>query len=65
MAQGRSNRGIAQEFGTKISTVEGQVHGIATKLGLPESRGSLYNPRVLATLAFLRSTGSGEPPERR
>ncbi|XVV07678.1 response regulator [Actinosynnema sp. CA-248983] len=58
MAQGRSNRGIAHELDTRISTVEGQVHNIAHKLGLPESRGSLYNRRVLATLMFLRSTGS-------
>ncbi|SDX94818.1 DNA-binding response regulator, NarL/FixJ family, contains REC and HTH domains [Amycolatopsis xylanica] len=58
MAEGRSNRGIAREMGTKISTVEGQVHNVTHKLGLPESRGSLYNLRVLAALTFLRSTGS-------
>ncbi|MEV8436126.1 response regulator transcription factor [Actinosynnema sp. NPDC051121] len=63
MAEGRSNRGIAHETNTKISTVEGQVHSITDKLGLPETRGSLYNRRVLATLMFLRSTGStGNPP---
>jgi DNA-binding NarL/FixJ family response regulator len=57
MAEGRSNRGIAHELNTKISTVEKQLYTITRKLGLPESRGSLYNPRVLATLTFLRSTG--------
>lgn len=58
MAEGRSNRGIAHELNTKISTVEKQLSTITHKLGLPESRGSLYNLRVLATLTFLRSSGT-------
>lgn len=60
VAEGRSNRGIAQELSTKISTVEKQLSIITGKLQLPETsglqrRGSLYNQRVLAALTFLRN----------
>ncbi|MBF6076612.1 response regulator transcription factor [Nocardia beijingensis] len=63
VAEGRSNRGIAQTLRTKISTVEKQLSAITSKLALPETtglnrRGSLYNQRVLAALTFLRSTNS-------
>jgi DNA-binding NarL/FixJ family response regulator len=60
VAEGRSNRSIAQELNTKISTVERQFTVIAAKLGLTDAtdldRRSV-NLRVLATLTYLRGTG--------
>jgi DNA-binding NarL/FixJ family response regulator len=58
VAEGRSNVGIAQALGTKISTVERQLSAIFDKLGLAEATESdrrAINLRVLATLTFLRS----------
>ncbi len=60
VAEGRSNVGIAQGLGTKISTVERQLSAIFDKLGLAEAAGRDrrgINLRVLATLTFLRSGG--------
>ncbi|MEV0129612.1 helix-turn-helix transcriptional regulator [Dactylosporangium sp. NPDC050688] len=58
VAEGRSNRRIAQELNVKISTVERQFTVIAEKLGLTDAtdldRRSV-NLRVLATLAYLRA----------
>jgi DNA-binding NarL/FixJ family response regulator len=60
VAEGRSNRRIAQELNTKISTVERQFTVIAAKLGLTNATDldrSSVNLRVLATLTYLRGTG--------
>ncbi|MGH3915347.1 MAG: response regulator [Pseudonocardiaceae bacterium] len=60
VAEGRSNLGIAQHLGCKISAVEWNLSTITEKLDL--SRATDHdrrhiNTRVLATLMFLRSTG--------
>jgi DNA-binding NarL/FixJ family response regulator len=57
-AEGRSNLGIAQQLGCRISTVEKHLSVITEKLGLPasndESRPGV-NVRVLAAITYLRS----------
>jgi DNA-binding NarL/FixJ family response regulator len=58
VAEGRSNLGIAQQLGVKISTVEKHLALITAKLGLssldnPDRR--TVNVRVLAVLTFMRS----------
>jgi serine/threonine-protein kinase len=53
VAEGRSNRGIAQTLYITESTVEAHVKQIFTKLDLDTGRDS--HRRVLAVLAFLRS----------
>jgi DNA-binding NarL/FixJ family response regulator len=53
VAQGRSNRGIAQALFVTESTVEAHVKQIFSKLALDTGRDS--HRRVLAVLAFLRS----------
>jgi DNA-binding NarL/FixJ family response regulator len=53
MAEGRSNRAIAEALGLTDKTVEAHVNGVFSKLGLepaPED-----NRRVLAVLAWLRA----------
>ena len=57
MAEGRSNLGIAQETGCRITTVEKHLTAITGKLGLTQvaDRRSV-NVRVLATLEYLRNT---------
>jgi DNA-binding NarL/FixJ family response regulator len=58
VAEGRSNVGIAQAVGTKISTVERQLSTVFDKLGLAEATEidrRAINLRVLATLTFLRA----------
>jgi DNA-binding NarL/FixJ family response regulator len=64
VAEGRSNLGIAEHMACRVGTVEKHLAVITSKLGL----GSLgevarrgVNVRVLATLAFLRSTGELAP----
>jgi DNA-binding NarL/FixJ family response regulator len=52
MAEGRSNRAIAQQLFLSEKTVEGNVRRIFDKLGLAEAADD--NRRVLAVLAFLR-----------
>ncbi len=59
VAEGRSNLGIAQHLGCKISTVERHLSTITAKLSLPQQTHHdrrHINLRVLATLTFLRST---------
>ncbi|WP_157254150.1 response regulator transcription factor [Nonomuraea typhae] len=59
VAEGRSNLGIAQQLGCRISTVEKHLVSITAKLGLRDAPGSDrrgVNLRVLATLEFLRSS---------
>jgi DNA-binding NarL/FixJ family response regulator len=65
VAEGRSNLGIAQQLGTRISTVEKHLSVITDKLGLPSAsdtnrRG--VNVRVLAALTFLRARYERERP---
>lgn len=58
VAEGRSNLGIAQHLGCKISTVERHLSTITAKLSLPQQTHHdrrHINLRVLATLTFLRS----------
>lgn len=62
VAEGRSNIGIAQSLGIKISTVERQLSAIFDKLGLTDAEGRdrrAINLRVLATLTFLRNSTTG------
>ncbi|MET8147901.1 response regulator [Actinoplanes sp. NPDC049668] len=62
VAEGRSNLGIAQVLGNRISTVEKHVSVIADKLRLPAARDSdrpQVNVRVLAALMYLRSLDTG------
>jgi DNA-binding NarL/FixJ family response regulator len=64
VAEGRSNLGIAQHIGVKISTVEKHLSAITSKLGLLAINGRDrrdVNVRVLATLEFLRSSGAAMP----
>lgn len=53
IAQGRSNRGVAEHLGVSERTVEATCATIFRKLGLEPSSDS--NRRVLAVLALLRS----------
>jgi DNA-binding NarL/FixJ family response regulator len=53
MAEGRSNRAIAETFGVSERAVEKNVTGIFTKLGLEHTPDD--HRRVLAVLAYLRS----------
>jgi DNA-binding NarL/FixJ family response regulator len=68
VAEGRSNLSIAQYLGVKISTVEKHLSAITSKLGLLAINGRDrrdVNVRVLATLEFLRSSGTAGPAGRR
>jgi DNA-binding NarL/FixJ family response regulator len=58
IAEGRSNRAIAQRLFLSEKTVEGNVRRIFDKLALTDAPGD--NRRVLAVLAFLR--GERESP---
>jgi DNA-binding NarL/FixJ family response regulator len=51
MAEGRSNRAIAEDLRVELKTVETHVNRVFTKLGLNESRDE--NRRILAVLTFL------------
>lgn len=61
MAEGHSNAGIGKRLHLSARTVEDHVRAIFTKLGINDSRESERrgqdNKRVLAVLAWLRSTG--------
>jgi DNA-binding NarL/FixJ family response regulator len=68
VAEGRSNLSIAQYLNVKISTVEKHLSAITSKLGLLAINGRDrrdVNVRVLATLEFLRSSGTAGPAGRR
>jgi DNA-binding NarL/FixJ family response regulator len=54
MAEGRSNRAIAERLGLTEKTVEGNVRVILSKLGLEPAAED--HRRVLAVLTFLRSS---------
>ncbi len=51
VAQGRSNRSVAERLGISVKTVESQVATVFSKLGLED--GPDDNRRVLAVLAYL------------
>ena len=53
MAQGRSNRAIAEAMSLTVKTVEGHVAIIFSKLGLAQAGDD--NRRVLAVITFLRA----------
>ena len=53
MAQGRSNRAIADAVSLTVKTVEGHVATIFSKLGLEQAGDD--NRRVLAVITFLRA----------
>ena len=55
MAEGRTNRGVADRLFLSERTVETHVASIFDKLGLDDHSGDDHR-RVLAVLAFLRST---------
>ena len=55
MAEGRSNQGVGHKLFLSPKTVETHVRAIFRKLGLEQAED--YNRRVLAVLAYLRSTG--------
>lgn len=57
MAEGRSNRGIAEQLVITDGAVEKHVTSILGKLELPASSGD--HRRVLAVLALLRASGEG------
>lgn len=59
VAQGRTDRGIAEELFVTRKTVEAHVRSILAKLDLPTD--ARENRRVHAVLAFLGATGGGEP----
>jgi DNA-binding NarL/FixJ family response regulator len=56
MAEGRSNRAIAEHLYLSPKTVEGHVGQIFLELGIGET--SSEHRRVVAVLAFLRATGA-------
>jgi len=58
IAQGKTDRGIAEELFVTRKTVEAHVRSILAKLGLPADGSE--NRRVHAVLLFLRRAGSRE-----
>jgi DNA-binding NarL/FixJ family response regulator len=59
VAQGRTDRGIAEELFVTRKTVEAHVRSIFRKLELPSDASE--NRRVHAVLAFLQASGVSEP----
>jgi DNA-binding NarL/FixJ family response regulator len=59
MAEGRSNRAIAQRLWLTTRTVETHISSIMTKLGLANAADD--HRRVLAVLAYLAATGRTSP----
>ena len=53
MAEGRTDRGIAEQLFVTQKTIEAHVHSILRKLDLPSNTND--NRRVQAVLAFLRA----------
>jgi DNA-binding CsgD family transcriptional regulator len=63
MAQGRSNRAIAERLGLSEKTVEAHVRSLFAKLDLVPSTDD--HRRVLAVLSYLRSPVPPRPRDRR
>jgi serine/threonine-protein kinase PknK len=63
IAQGKTDRGIADELFVTRKTVEAHVRSILAKLQLPADANE--NRRVHAVLAFLRASGSRTPGNAR
>ena len=61
MAEGRSNKAIAERLVVAVKTVESHIANIFSKLGLHDEPGG--HRRVLAVLAALRHGGGSNPPE--
>jgi DNA-binding NarL/FixJ family response regulator len=59
MAEGKSNRGIAEALFISEATVEKHVTSIFRKLGLEST--VTEHRRVLAVVRYLRATGQSEP----
>ena len=59
VAQGKTDRGIAEELVVSRKTVEAHVRSILGKLDLPHDASE--NRRVHAVLAFLERTGTRTP----
>ena len=53
VAEGLSNRAVAERLGISLGSTEKYVSSIFTKLGLPDTGGE--HRRVLAVLRFLRA----------
>lgn len=62
MAEGRSNAGIARMVHLAEKTIESNIARIFSKLGLTGEQD--YNRRVLAVLAWLRSSHLAQPSSR-
>jgi len=60
VAEGRTDRGIAEQLFVTRKTVEAHVRSIFRKLELPSDASE--NRRVHAVLTFLQATGAGRPP---
>lgn len=63
IAQGKTDRGIAEELFVTRKTVEAHVRSILTKLDLPAH--ACENRRVHAVLTFLRATGTRDARDAR
>jgi DNA-binding NarL/FixJ family response regulator len=65
MAQGYSNRAIAERLALSLKTVQNQINGIYRVLDVDDIDGAIQ-PRVRAVLAYLRATcrphGAVPPP---
>ena len=59
VAEGRSNRSVAERLSISVKTVEAQVATIFSKLGLEEHPDD--NRRVLAVVAYLNGRPPGQP----
>ena len=60
IAEGLSDRGIAQRLVVSLNTVGTHVQHVFTKLGLPDS--SADNRRVRAAIAWLQAPARGTSP---
>jgi DNA-binding NarL/FixJ family response regulator len=59
VAEGRTDRGIAEQLYVTRKTVEAHVRSILRKLDLPTD--ATENRRVHAVLTYLRHTGRSDP----
>jgi DNA-binding NarL/FixJ family response regulator len=59
IAEGRSNKGIAERLDVSTGVVQKHVGSLFAKLGIPDSDDD--HRRILAVLTFLRSLGASRP----